>query len=82
MLWHGSLTEEHRDNLERTQKNDLIVILRDSFKNYENAYEKLNLETVEARRKKMSIKFALKNKDRLRHKTKLHQINQKRNKNI
>ena len=81
MLWHGSLIVEHRDSLEQLQKNALRVILKDSFINYENAFEKLNLETVEARREKLSIKFALKcnrnchAKDRFRQKTKLHQMN-------
>ena len=47
--------------------------------NYENAFEKLNLETVEARRDKLSIKFVLKcnsqANDGFRHNTKLHQMN-------
>ena len=80
VLWHGSLTEEDRDNIERVQKNALRVILKDSFVNYEHALEKLDLETLEARREKLSLRFALKcqnsshGKDLFKHKTKPHNM--------
>ena len=60
VFWHGSITEEDRANIERVQKNALRVILKSSYTTYENALDKLNLESLEVRREKLSLRFALK----------------------
>ena len=60
VVWQGSLTVEQRENIERLQKNSLRIILRSDYKNYENALDVLNLQTLECRRKELSLKFALK----------------------
>ena len=54
--------------------------IKDSFVNYEHALEKLVIETWEARREKLSLKFALKcqnsshAKDLFKYKIKLHHM--------
>ena len=60
VLWHASLTEEDRDNIEKVQKNALRTILKERYTNYENALDILNLETLEERRIKLSLNFAKK----------------------
>ena len=60
VLWHCSLTEEDREKNRNSTKNALRVIIKDSFENYEHALEKIDLETLEARREKLSLKFELK----------------------
>ena len=65
VVWHSSLTQENRNNLERTQKTFCKLILKEKYKDYSNALIKLNLETLEERRNMLSLKFAkagLKNK--------------------
>ena len=44
--------------LERMQKSFAKLILKERYKNYENALIILNLETLENRRKKLCRKFA------------------------
>ena len=58
-VWHSSLTEENRNDLERVQKTALKVILGDSYKSYKNALNVLNLETLNDRRNELCLTFAL-----------------------
>ena len=60
MAWHGSITEEDRANIDRVQKNSLRVTLILSNKTYKHALDKLNLESLEERRKQLSLRVALK----------------------
>ena len=60
VVWHRSITEEDRANIERVQKNALRVILKSSYTTYENGLDKLNLESLEERREKVFLRFALK----------------------
>ena len=60
VVWHSSLTQENKDDIERVQKNSMRVILRQSYTTYKNALNILDLETLEERREKFSLKFALK----------------------
>ena len=53
-----SLTLENKDDLERTQKALAKLILREKYKNYDNALLLLNLETLEKRRQDLCLKFA------------------------
>ena len=50
VVWGSSLTLENIEDLERTQK--------DKYKNYEDALKILNLDSLEARRKELTLKFA------------------------
>ena len=53
-----SLTQENKDDLERTQKTLAKLILREKYKNYDNALLLLNLDTLEKRRQDLCLKFA------------------------
>ena len=59
-VWHSMLTQENRDNLERVQKSALKIILDQQFKNYENALNILDLDTLEERRDKLCLSSAIK----------------------
>ena len=58
VVWHSSLTEEDKIKLERVQKASLRIIMSDAYLNYENALQKLNLETLDQRRMQLCEKFA------------------------
>ena len=58
-VWHSSLTEDNRDDLERVQKTALKVTLWDRYKSYKNALNILNLETLSERRDTLCLTFAL-----------------------
>ena len=63
VVWAGSLTQENKDDLERTQKSFAKLVLKKDYEDdHENAYEnallKLNLQTLEQRRKELSLNFA------------------------
>ena len=45
VVWHSSLTQENRNNLERTQKTFYKLILKEKYKDCSNALIQLNLET-------------------------------------
>ena len=58
VVWGPSLTQENSKNLERTQKTFAKLILKEKFKNYEQALIILNLDTLEKRRQELCIRFA------------------------
>ena len=60
VVWSSSLSSENRTDIERTQKSIAKMILRNNYTTYEEALLKLNLQTLEERRKKLSLKFAKK----------------------
>ena len=52
VLWSSSLTQQNRDDLERTQKSFVKIILKNKFNtenenSYENCLLELNLQTLE-----------------------------------
>ena len=57
-VWDSGLTQENRNNLERTQKTFLKLILEEDYKNYENALCISQLETLDKRRKDITLRFA------------------------
>ena len=59
-VWHSSLTEENKQDLERVQKTALKIILGDKFQNYEKALYKLDIECLSDRREKLCLNFAIK----------------------
>ena len=64
-VWHSSLKDENRNDLERVQKCALKIILKNKYKNYQNALNLLELENLENLREFLCLKFAkksLKNK--------------------
>ena len=58
MVWHSSLSQKNRNDLERVQKSAMRCILGDSYRGYKDALEKLGLMTLEERRNQMCFKFA------------------------
>ena len=58
--WQGSLSQAEKFDLERVQKCASHIILGDSYNSYTNALKILELETLESRRYKLALKFALK----------------------
>ena len=42
-VWHSSLTEENKSNLERVQKSAIKVILQEKYKGYQNGLALLDI---------------------------------------
>ena len=57
VVWHSSLSQKNRNDLERFQKSALRCILGDSYRGYKDALRKLGLMTLEERRKQMCFKL-------------------------
>ena len=63
VVWNSSLTQENKEDLERTQKSFVKLVLRNEYRtendeSYENSLMKLNLETLESRRNHLDLNFA------------------------
>ena len=58
IVWSSSLTKQNKNDLERTQKSFAKLILKNKYTSYEEALEKLNLQSLEERREELSLKFA------------------------
>ena len=77
-VWHSGLTEENALDLERVQKSALRLILKESYKSYENALNILEIESLKERRESLYLYFAKKclkspkMKDLFPHNKKVH----------
>ena len=60
VVWHSSLTAENREDIEIVQKNALRNILKNDYTHYEKALKIIHLDSLEERRKTLSLKFAKK----------------------
>ena len=60
MVWSSSLTCENKNDLDRVQKSALRIILGKEYNNYNSALNRLNLLSLEERRKQLCINFAKK----------------------
>ena len=58
VLWDSGLSLENREDLERTQKVFAKLVLEEDYKNYKNALDILGIETLDVRRKLLSLRFA------------------------
>ena len=56
--WQGSIDQAERIALERVQKCACYIILGNQYTSYKNALKLLNLETLESRRRKLSLNTA------------------------
>ena len=65
VVWHSSITIQQRAMLERLQKTAFRIILKNSYESYDNALKVMNMDTLDARREKLCLRFA---KSCLRHK--------------
>ena len=59
-VWHSSLTEENKSDLERVQKSALKIILGDRYISYKNALCILDIESLNDRRQNLCLNFAMK----------------------
>ena len=59
-VWHSSLTDNIKSDLERVQKSAFKLILEDKYETYENSLMKLDMETLETRRISLCLAFAKK----------------------
>ena len=59
-VWHSSLTEENRNDLERVQKTAMKIILDTRYKSYSQALRTLEIESLDTRRQELCINFARK----------------------
>ena len=59
-VWHSSLTEENRNDLERVQKTALKIILGEKYQSYAKALIKLDMDSLNDRREKLCLTFAIK----------------------
>ena len=60
VVWHSSLTEGERLDLERVQKVALRLILKEDYHTYSHALQLTGLPTLESRRKSLCLSFAKK----------------------
>ena len=60
VVWHSAITKEEENDIERVQKVCLKIILKQDYISYEQALETVNLQTLVARREKLSLNFARK----------------------
>ena len=75
-VWNSSITKLENADIERVQKVALHVILGMNYTTYPLALEKLELETLESRREKLCMKFALKSSKHIKHKN-WYKLNEK-----
>ena len=59
-VWQGSISQNEKEDIERVQKTACRIILSSWAISYDQALCTLNLETLEDRRTKLTLKFALK----------------------
>ena len=59
-VWHYSITEGDKSDLERVQKLAVKIILQERYESYEQSLVQLNLENMTKRRDKICLKFARK----------------------
>ena len=50
VVWHSSLTEENKTDLERVQKSAVKIIMGENYKSYNKSLQYLDMETLDERR--------------------------------
>ena len=78
-VWHSSLSEDNKNDLERVQKSALKLILDDKYQGYKKALLKLDIESLSDRREKLCLNFAIKaaKNDKSKHMFPLNDLNEK-----
>ena len=49
VVWHSSLTEDNKHDLERVQKSAVKIILGEKYKSYQQALSELGIDTLDVR---------------------------------
>ena len=60
VVWHHSISEEEKSNIERVQKVACKIILNDRYQGYDHALSYLNLQKLTDRRTELCLRFAKK----------------------
>ena len=60
VVWHSSLTEKNKNDIERIQKVAVRIILGKNYTNYNEGLKKLRLQNLNDRRENACLKFAQK----------------------
>ena len=60
VVWHSSLTEINRKDLERVQKTAIKVILGSNYTTYKKGLKILNIQSLDERREALCLSFAKK----------------------
>ena len=58
VVWHSSLTDENKNDLERVQKSAMKVIMGERYKGYQKTLNDLDIETLDVRRERLCLRFA------------------------
>ena len=66
--WNGALTNVEKMDIERVQKTALHIMLGGLYNSYGDALDLVGLETLDARRHKLCLKFAIKAVNHHKHK--------------
>ena len=72
VVWHSSLTNQNREDLERVQKSGCKIILKNKYEKYEKALSIIDLEYLSDRRTKLCKDFALGTKNVLKKHIAIH----------
>ena len=59
-VWHSSLTEQNKNDIERLQRCSVKIILKNNYQGYKEALKFLNMESLDQRREKLNLQFAKK----------------------
>ena len=59
-VWHGRLSAQQRDSLEKVQRRSCKIILKKGYISYANALHVLNLKTLHERRETLCYRFTKK----------------------
>ena len=80
-VWHSSITDENKSDLERVQKSAVKIILQGKYFSYKKGLAQLGIESLDSRREQLCLNFAQKctKNDKLKHmfpkNTKSHEMN-------
>ena len=55
VVWHSSLTDENKSDLERVQRSAMKIILGSKYQSYKKALDVLDLETLDERREYLKM---------------------------
>ena len=58
VVWYSSLTQQNKNDLERTQKIFAKLVMKNKYNNYNSVLETNNLESLEDRRQELALRLA------------------------
>ena len=60
VVWHSSLSQKNRNDLERVQKSAVRIIIGRKYESYSDTLRSLKMDTLLERREKLCLRFAKK----------------------